>query len=283
MAGYRFWLQGGLSIVLILTLAQAGWSQLISGPAVFPATPVTKPNETKAPFCKVYSLADMGDDPNLCKWIADTIPDVIQPGSWVYSGGAFGGGEAKRTLSYFAPAKILVINHTPAVHAQVDEFLLTLKKSVVQEKAAAKRDAQIVPAQFSVPDQTRSFMPMQAPAPQAPKHLLHFILGLGVRYEGEGIIDANVVKFAKALSSGASSSPGIALTPPARPSGAVEADDPVIPASGPTYLRTPPQYFPANKTPAPTMPPADPAPPATLPGVIPSGPPVIPSPASSRY
>jgi hypothetical protein len=30
---------------------------------------------------------------------------------------------------------------------------------------------------------------------QTPKHLFHFI----IRYEGEGIIDSNVVKFAKAL------------------------------------------------------------------------------------
>ena len=38
--------------------------------------------------------------------------------------------------------------------------------------------------------------PVAAPLKQ-PKHLFHFI----IRYEGEGLIDANVVKFAKAMNS----------------------------------------------------------------------------------
>ena len=186
MAGYRFWLQCSLSVVLALASARIGWSQV---PEI-----VEDSVETKAVTCKVYSLADLGDDPKLCKWIAETIPEMIQPASWKQ-------GDAK--LSYYAPSKILVVNNTPAVHAKVDEFLQSLKKSLPPQKASARLDALLVPAQFALQDTSRPVSVVQTgpgsyPVPNTPvgpKHLFHFI----IRYEGEGIIDSNVAKLTEAL------------------------------------------------------------------------------------
>jgi hypothetical protein len=275
MAGYRFWLQSSLSVVLALATVQAGWSQTIVPPAVF-ENGVLQVSETVSPncsTCKVYSLRDLGDDPNLCKWIAETIPDVIQPASWKQDG---------VTISYYAPSKILVVNHTPAVHAQVDEFLQNLKKSLPQQKATANRDMRdcaVMPAQFGVKDPPRPVGPAQTNPvsypvpfpPQAPKHLFHFI----IRYEGEGIIDSSVVKFAKALSNASSISTSKDVGPP------TQCPTPMpVP---PQYLSQPAQYG-VPTTPAtsqrgqthgnaPVMPPADAAPahvPASAPPPQPS-------------
>jgi hypothetical protein len=275
MAGYRFWLQSSLSVVLALATVQAGWSQTIVPPAVF-ENGVLQVSETVSPncsTCKVHSLRDLGDDPNLCKWIAETIPDVIQPASWKQDG---------VKISYYAPSKILVVNHTPAVHAQVDEFLQNLKKSLPQQKATANRDMRdcaVMPAQFGVKDPPRPVGPAQTNPvsypvpfpPQAPKHLFHFI----IRYEGEGIIDSSVVKFTKALSNASSISTTKDVGPP-----------PVVcPGLLPTphYGSQPAQYgYPPapttnKKVPtlssAPVMPPADLAPAP----VNPSAPPPQPS------
>src|SRR5688572_17876871 len=32
--------------------------------------------------CVIYPLGDLADDPGFAKWIAETIPEVIQPGTW---------------------------------------------------------------------------------------------------------------------------------------------------------------------------------------------------------
>src|SRR6516164_5898923 len=60
----------------------------------------------------IYSLAELGEDADLGKWIAETIPDVIEPGTWKGQG----------VLRYYAPKNILVVYHTPAVQAKVDGF-----------------------------------------------------------------------------------------------------------------------------------------------------------------
>jgi hypothetical protein len=213
------------------------------------------------------------DDPNLCQWIADTIPEVIQPESWKQDG---------VKLSYYAPSKILVVNHTSAVHAQVEEFLQNLKKSLPRQNATANTDARdsgVAPAQFALKDPPRPVGPVQANAasypvpfpPQAPKHLFHFI----IRYEGEGIIDSSVVKFAKALSNASSISTTRDMAPPT----------PVCPAPVPmpVNLPQPAQYgvptLPPTNMPwstrgnVPVMPPADLAPTH----VAPSAPPPQPS------
>jgi hypothetical protein len=267
MAGYRFWLQSSLSVVVALVIVTSAPSQTDVPPASQPeillgamGTLVGGHSGRLDPTCKVYSLRDLGDDPNLCKWIAETIPDMIQPGSWKQNG---------VKLSYYAPSKILVVNHTSAVHAQVNEFLQNLKKSLPQQKATANRDTRdcaVMPAQFAVKDPPRPVGPAQTNPvsypvpfpPQAPKHLFHFI----IRYEGEGIIDSSVVKFTKALSNASSINTSKEVGPP-----------PVVcPALVPTphYLSQPAQYgyppAPATnkKVPdlssAPVMPPADPAP-----------------------
>jgi hypothetical protein len=261
MAGYRFWLQSSLSVVLALTIVQAGRSQTNVQSSVFEngVLQVSKPVGTTGSICKVYSLRDLGDDPNLCKWIAETIPDVIQPESWKQHG---------VKLSYHAPSKILVVNHTSAVHAEVDEFLQNLKKSLPQQKVTANRpkhDPAAAPAVFYPPIEKvpaglvqagPSSYPVPFP-PHAPKHLFHFI----IRYEGEGIIDSSVVKFAKALSNASL----ITTTN--------EAGPPMVcptPVPTPQYLSQPAQYgYPPASTSsqrgstwgnAPVMPPADPAP-----------------------
>ena len=273
MAGYRFWLQSSFSVVLALTIVQAGRSQTEVPPIIVTGAWSQAIHYVllAGPTCKVYSLRDLEDDPNLCQWIAETIPDVIQPESWKQDG---------VKLSYYAPSKILVVNHTSAVHAQVDEFLQNLKKSLSRQNAAANRDTRhsgVAPAQFALKDPPRPAGPVQTnPAsypvpfpPQAPKHLFHFI----IRYEGEGIIDSSVVKFAKALSKASS----ISTTRDAGP--------PSLVCPAPVYLSQPPQYGVPTLPPAnmpgstrgnvPVMPPAD----LTPTHVPPSAPP----PQPSRY
>src|SRR5262249_48898430 len=149
-------------------------------------------------ICTIYALAELGEDSDLGKWIAETIPEVIEPGTWKGQG----------ALRYYAPKNILVVYHTPAVQAKVDGFLKNVKKSLPAVKAgkptAAKTSSPqqtIVPTGHHVPALLKTSTPepeprlgYAVPAPvKAPKHLFHFI----IRYEGEGIIDDNVVKFLK--------------------------------------------------------------------------------------
>jgi hypothetical protein len=156
--------------------------------------------------CQIYPLGEWSNDPNLGKWIADTIPEVIQPGTWSTSGG-------KNVLKYYAPAGILVVCHTPAAQAQVDAFLKNVKKSVQQKQATmanyltkmsnnTPRNSVLVPAKYAPADQVKegttpnksTSYPVPAQA-QQPKHLFHFI----IRYEGEGIIDSTVAGVLKQL------------------------------------------------------------------------------------
>ncbi len=257
MARYRFWLNYSLSVVMALVFVQIGRSQHL-----ITAEERTAREAAATPTCKVYSLAELGDDPKLCKWIAETIPEMIQPATWKQ-------GDAK--LSYYAPSKILVINNTPAVHAQVDEFLQSMRKTLPQKVAATKIDAQVMPAQFQLQDSSRPVGAVQTgPAsypvpisPVGPKHLFHFI----IRYEGEGIIDANVAKFAKALSEGAAANGSNYFYP-----------QPAVQPAAPTVCAGACCGMPgANVAVAvPRMPAAEPvAPPASLP-LTPYGPPTVP-------
>jgi hypothetical protein len=240
MAGYRI----VLSLALTIAAAQLSWAQ---SPATWTLTPgTTAKTADGAMTTRVYSLAEMGDDANLCKWLAETIPQMIQPGTWA--------GEGRKNLSYYAPGKVLVICHTAAVHAQVDEFLQSLKKSLPARQA--RHDAQVVPAQF-FPEGVKPGGPLSAAQaypvpypPQAPKHLFHFI----IRYEGEGIIDSNVAKFAREL---------VRANRESSSNSSNEMPSPIVPSS--MYLRGTPQYLPPSD--APKMPLADAPvpPPMTLP------------------
>jgi hypothetical protein len=281
-----------LSVVAFFVAANVGWSQ---APAA---------QESAGHVSKFYSLADFGHDAQLCKWITDTIPTMIKPESWTTSRAQAG---KSGTLSYYAPGKVLVIYQTPAVHAQVDEFLQTLKKTLPREQASAPRLHPVVPAQYVPSNVTPP--PMPAPLTQTngypvpatmpiPKHLFHFI----IRYEGEGIIDSNVVKFAKALGDKAASdsssftapigeilgspnfritaagnsTPGVPLTP------VVPKAEPlptVPPASGESWRLPSPPLYPGAPSTWPTTPP----PPAvSTTGPAPAAPPVgSPPPPSS--
>jgi hypothetical protein len=184
MAGYRF----SLALLAVLMFVHAGWSQVTSPPVrhTGSVSSSTKMPPAHGAINKVYSLADLGDDPNLCKWIAETIPQMIKPNSW-----------NGQNLCYYAPAKVMAIHQTLEVHAQVEEFLANLRKTA----SRTKQDPQVTRAQY-VPDVMRPVGPASAsqayPVPTtlpAPKHLFHFI----IRYEGAGIIDSNVTKFTDVL------------------------------------------------------------------------------------
>jgi hypothetical protein len=275
MAGYRFWLQNSLSVVVALMLVQLGQAQTglpPTGGAFGSLSHLGTSTQSIGSTCKVYSLADLGDDPNLCKWLAETLPEVVQPGSWKQNG---------VKLSYYAPAKVLVINHSPAVHAQVDDFLQSLKKSLPQQKGTAKAPMHFPPvmqAQFAVPDGARPMGAVQTgpsgypvpAAPQTPKHLFHFI----IRYEGEGIIDSNVVKLAKAVQDKAASvsnaiSYAAAVQPNATVVGAAFSPSPLsVPAPSASALNTP--------SGPPVMPPADAPSRSASPPPLPAAPTVVP-------
>ncbi len=151
----------------------------------------------------IYSLGDMGEDPAFCQWIAETIPEVIEPGSWTCAGAS----GKKPVLRYYAPKKILVVCHTAAVQAKVDRFLKTMKKALPRETGrpvagrGPMQDHKVVPARYQAPALLNPPLPAPGPNPgypvpppaRHPKHLFHFI----IRYEGAGIIDSNVVKYMK--------------------------------------------------------------------------------------
>jgi len=171
---------------------------------------VTKSSDKQV--CKVYSLAELGEDPNLCKWVAETIPDVIQPGTWNKEAS---GDSKQRVLTYYAPSKILVVYHTPEVQTRVEAFLSNLKKAMPQEKQGHAHkhwtnDSGFVPAKYSTPNSIKYVEPAPSkcvepatlpaassyPVPnqcKQPKHLFHFI----IRYEGEGIVDDTVSSLLK--------------------------------------------------------------------------------------
>jgi hypothetical protein len=145
----------------------------------------------------LYALDDLGHDPELGKWVAEAIPEVIAPGTWKGQG----------ALRYYAPKNLLLVYHTPETQAKVRGFLQNVKKVLPaghETQAATKApacDPAVVPADYRAP---RSFKAATVPAEQSasypvaapvrqPKHLFHFI----IRYEGDGIIDDNVVKYFK--------------------------------------------------------------------------------------
>jgi hypothetical protein len=213
MPRYRFVGLTVLSLVLAATAIQTGWSdgEKANKRAVKPSDYWDPPTSGAAGKddrpSTVYPLSDLGDDLSLCQWVAQTIPQVIEPGTWAREAAE---GKDKGVLSYYAPAKVMVVYHTPAVQAKVRAFLDDLKKSLPPEKARAagkvKRGADdqgVVPSKYEEPGPVKaagavslpkSSYPVPSRAPQ-PKHLFHFI----IRYEGEGIIDDTVAGVLKEL------------------------------------------------------------------------------------
>src|ERR1051325_9222058 len=133
---------------------------------------------------------------------------MVQPPSWKQ-------GEAK--ISFYAPSKVLVINNTPAVHAQMDEFLQNMRKAT-PPRAINMAPGGVVQAQFNAPDNMRPAGPVPGtmgsyPIPsvaQPPKHLFHFI----IRYEGAGIVDSNVVKLVQLMKEAAAEKAPERVQPP---------------------------------------------------------------------
>lgn len=253
MARSRFWCLSVLSLAAAVAIADTGHSQQnVTYP---PASPKASPADVAGASSKIYSLADLGDDPKLGNWVADTILAVIEPESWTHDGNyqPLKGADqkARRALSYYAPSKVMVVYHTPAVHAKVDEFLKDLKKATAATAAKAKKPATVDPAV-----QQAQFVPAPMPTPpgypvagplQQPKHLFHFI----IRYEGDGILDANVVEFAKALQSAVKSEATTNAGPPVQ---AVPCASPPPNNNGPTN--------PGVAVPPPTIGTAPPPPPS---------------------
>jgi hypothetical protein len=243
-AGRPLW-----ALAIPLIVASAAHAQQ---PAARPAS--SRPAAAEAATCKLYALSDLGADPDLGKWVAETVPEVVQPGTWSHTGG-------KHTLRYYAPGKVLVVQHTAAAHVQVDTFLKGLKKALPAGNGPAAtpaRDAAVVPATASAPGPLKVVDPAGPdrstyPVPRAgqqPKHLFHFI----IRYEGEGIIDANVVEMLK--------------TQQGDNSAKVTSCRPGEPISGTTLPAAPSEYAAHPGFTAPPAPPSTPA--ASFPGLPPA-------------
>jgi hypothetical protein len=192
------------ALALALLGVQAGrlLSQDLPAPrALSGAGQEARTSERSDSTCTVYALADLVDDPDFGKWIADTIPQVIRPGTWNQ------GTNQKRKLSYFAPGKILVVYHTPAVQAEVAAFLQNVRKALARQVAAARDceraarpDSGLVRARYAAPNliQPAAAAPSAYPVPapvKPPKHLFHFI----IHYDGEGAADSDFTGLIKAL------------------------------------------------------------------------------------
>ena len=200
MARLRFLAVALLALVLAGSPTQTGRSADDSRGTFYTApTAGTKVSAIDDGPCVIYALSDMGYDSDLGKWIAQTIPQMIEPTTWQGWGG-------KGVLSYHAPKNILIIKNSAAVHTKVEGFLKDLKKSLLKgsesASAAGKKSphSSVVPADHRTPALLRTSSPVPetssypVPAPvKQPKHLFHFL----IRYEGDGIIDDNVVKFMK--------------------------------------------------------------------------------------
>jgi hypothetical protein len=220
MARFRFrgWLS--LALVLALALTQTGSSQSptssrpgysksssgssLSGSTSMPSTLVPSSSLATSASAersyKIYSLNEYGTEPGFGAWVAETIREVIATDTW---------RKGNNAISYYAPKNILVVSNTPAVQAKVEEFLADVKKSLPAGKPAnatvhrmpAHGQHDLVPASYQPPTLPRpaSAAPepsLSYPVPaqaKPPKHLFHFI----IRYEGEGIVDDNIVKAVK--------------------------------------------------------------------------------------
>lgn len=190
MARLRFWSVALLALALTGNASQTGRTDdrpdysMASKPSGLSAF------ATHEYSCTIYALSERGFDAEMGKWIADTVREVIEPESW----------KNAASLRYYAPKNILVINHTTDVHGKIERFLKEMKTTLAKAPkttAAAYRKAPsegVVPAayrQIAAPSEPSGY-PVPAPV-KTPKHLFHFL----IRYEGEGIIDDNVVKFMK--------------------------------------------------------------------------------------
>ncbi len=218
---WRWLTLGAIAFALILTptaqiAGQKGSSSKSPVPVYGPA-PSHEKTDDQSPICKIYPLGDLGSDGDVAKWVADTIPQVIEPATWNKD------GAGKNILTYNAATKVLVVYHTAAVQTKVGDFIDGLKKALPSKHATAPSSkpglwqSSVIPAGYLVPAAAKANEPGQIPTAYAvppatpqPKHLFHFI----IRYEGDGIIDSNVVEFMKVQMMGQKNQPPVASYAP---------------------------------------------------------------------
>jgi hypothetical protein len=233
---FRVWTSAALFLALALI------------PTVWAEKPVlslsyTSSEDSPEQSYKIYSLDVLGSDASFGEWIAQTIPEVIAPGSWKGPG----------VIRYYAPRNILVVSHSPAVQAKVDVFLKDMKKALPGKKTAAaahKRSARnnhVIPASYQEPALLKGSPPVAESSPtypvpaqaRTPKHLFHFI----IRYEGEGLVDDNIVKAMKAYylmekKASEATTPTASYSGQATPPPGPAAPNPSAPATGTAPVST---------------------------------------------
>lgn len=186
MSRWRFQARALWTLTLVITLLHASRSQCQDWEL---HAPREQPNTT----CAVYSLADLGEDPSVGLWAADTLLKLMDTGTWK------GEGAGRWLLNYHPQSRLLVVHHTPAVQAKVEAFLRDMRKahSGTTARNGAGTETQVIQAGATAPAVIRQ-VDGAAPAPpsyivpkpaQQPRHLLHFI----IRYEGEGISDGGLL------------------------------------------------------------------------------------------
>ncbi|MBM4068877.1 MAG: hypothetical protein FJ271_08015 [Planctomycetes bacterium] len=104
-----------ITVSAFVALAQGAWSADVK--------PVSGKTESTANGLnyKVHALSEW-TSAEMGKWIATTLPKVIEPATWSQSA-TKGPGEA----IYQPATNILVVYQTPQVQAKVDAFLMELK------------------------------------------------------------------------------------------------------------------------------------------------------------
>ncbi len=196
MARLRFWTVALLALALTGNASQSGRTQphpVRGYQTTMPTTNVEPPPRSPDCSCVIYALNDRGFDSDFGKWVAETIKEMVEPRSW----------QGSCSLRYYAPKNILVVNNSSEVHTKIDNFLKEMKTKMPKEKTGHAKSTKEQPRDLLVPAAYRqvnlppepSAYPVPAPV-KTPKHLFHFL----IRYEGEGIIDDNVVKYMKVQS-----------------------------------------------------------------------------------
>lgn len=237
MARLRFLAVALLALALAGNSTQMGRTQALSGSYTSSTSSMTTTSAAVDHSCVIYSLTEMGYDADLGKWISQTIPEMVEPNSWQQQGGS-------GVVRYYAPKNILIVKQSPAIQRKVDGFMKELKTSLPKASASSFGSssfakASVVPADYREPALLRTSNtltePSSYPVPAAvkpPKHLFHFI----IRYEGEGIIDNNVVKFMKTQGQGLK----IPYAPTASPNVGATAPTPADSQGEPLYMSKPP-------------------------------------------
>lgn len=176
---------------------------------------------------KVISLADLGDA-EVGHWILQAIPQVIAAGTWghettactsVLPGSPRALVKDHHSLNYYPPARLLVVAHTPAVQAEVEAFVNNIRKSMpASNKKMSPPSVGVVQAHHVIAAPTQVEKPAAAADTKKPANRHRFQISLeglegkaseseamsfsvksfSVVYEGDGIIDNNIVELIKA-------------------------------------------------------------------------------------